>query len=342
MATVTRQEETNHTSDLDLTKYSLSRAIHNVVNSRRSSPGGFEQEISDEIAKRTGKSPRGFFIPWNAPVQTRALDTTSGEGGVATIVSKDVITVLRPRSVCMRLGATVLPDLKGGKLAIPVVNTGGTVVWVTEAAAPPAPTTITMADQIVMSPHTVSAYIDVTRRAIDLIPNIDEVILADLTAAVAAEVDRAAINGAGGDEILGIIPNPDVPSFAAGGPSRALLVGMEALVANANAGDDSLGWVCNPDTRALFRSTETSVGSGYYLWPDTTGPLGYRAGVRTGIPNDLVYGNWSDMGVGIWGSLDLVLNPYALSSSGGVRATAIMDVDVAVRHGASFCKASIT
>jgi hypothetical protein len=42
----------------------------------------------------------------------------------------------------------------------------------------------------------------------------------------------------------------------------------------------------------------------------------------------------------MYGGLDITVDPYALSTSGGVRIVALQNVDVAVRHAVSFCKSS--
>ena len=40
--------------------------------------------------------------------------------------------------------------------------------------------------------------------------------------------------------------------------------------------------------------------------------------------------------------LDMGVNPYANDKSGGVRVTALQDVDVAVRHPEAFCRGNNT
>ena len=41
--------------------------------------------------------------------------------------------------------------------------------------------------------------------------------------------------------------------------------------------------------------------------------------------------------IGMWGGLDLTIDPYTHSAKGRLRVVAFQDVDVAVRHPASFC-----
>ena len=76
--------------------------------------------------------------------------------------------------------------------------------------------------------------------------------------------------------------------------------------------------------------------------------LGYDAHVTNSVPSNLVkgssgavcsaviFGNWADLVIGMWGGLDLMLDPYALATSGGKRVIALQDVDIALRRVASF------
>jgi hypothetical protein len=54
------------------------------------------------------------------------------------------------------------------------------------------------------------------------------------------------------------------------------------------------------------------------------------------------FGVWDQILMGMWGALDLQVNPYALDKSGGVRVTAFQDVDVAVRYAESFARGNNT
>jgi HK97 family phage major capsid protein len=74
---------------------------------------------------------------------------------------------------------------------------------------------------------------------------------------------------------------------------------------------------------------------------------GYRAVVSNQVPSNLtkgtgtnlsaiIFGNWNDLIVGQWGTLDLMVDPYNQSTSGTVRVVALQDVDIAVRHPESF------
>ncbi|NCC97984.1 MAG: hypothetical protein EOM02_14245, partial [Synergistales bacterium] len=52
---------------------------------------------------------------------------------------------------------------------------------------------------------------------------------------------------------------------------------------------------------------------------------------------DVLFGNFADLLVGMWGGLELTTDPYTHSLKGRLRIVAMQDVDFAVRHVESFC-----
>lgn len=74
---------------------------------------------------------------------------------------------------------------------------------------------------------------------------------------------------------------------------------------------------------------------------------GYKAMASNQVPGDLakssgtalsaiIFGNFADVLIGLWGGLDLTVDTAALATSGGVRVIAMQDVDIALRNAASF------
>ena len=62
----------------------------------------------------------------------------------------------------------------------------------------------------------------------------------------------------------------------------------------------------------------------------------YPAPIDGSSLSAMIFGNFNDLVVGEWGSLDVIFDPYTNSTTGAMRVTAFMDVDVAVRHAESF------
>ena len=54
--------------------------------------------------------------------------------------------------------------------------------------------------------------------------------------------------------------------------------------------------------------------------------------------SSVIYGNWSELFMGIWSEIDLLTNPFesVAYSKGNVQIWAMMTVDIAVRYAASF------
>lgn len=75
--------------------------------------------------------------------------------------------------------------------------------------------------------------------------------------------------------------------------------------------------------------------------------IGYPAVATTGLPGNptgpvagtIIYGNWADLLIASWaGGLDILVNPFESTAylKGRILVRAMKDVDVAVRHAASF------
>ena len=80
------------------------------------------------------------------------------------------------------------------------------------------------------------------------------------------------------------------------------------------------------------------------LWGDGTNDgrvNDYRAAATNQAANHIVYfGNWEDVVMGLWGGLDIVVNPYTRDTDAVVRITVNTWGDLAVRHAASFAVSS--
>ena len=240
-----------------------------------------------------------------------------------------------------------------GNLAIPRQTGGATAYWVAEGVAP---TESQQAfDQVGLTPKTVAAFTDFSRKLLlQSSLDIENFVRADLATVLALELDRAAVNGSGsGSEPRGILNTSGIGAVAGGtnglAPTWANIVALETAVANANAAVNNLGYLTNTKVRGQLKGTEKWSTSGNPIWQDSSNPLnGYKAGVSNQVPSNLtkgtssgicsaiLFGNFADLIIGMWGSLDVLVNPYILSGTGSVRIEVFQDTDIAVRHPESF------
>jgi HK97 family phage major capsid protein len=134
-----------------------------------------------------------------------------------------------------------------------------------------------------------------------------------------------------------------------GAATFAKLVELETAVAVANADLGTLSYVTNPKVRGALKTKDKDTDTGQYVWGNDNTVNGYRAYASNLIPANLtkgsgsnlaaaIFGNWSDLVVGMWGGLDILVDPYTGSSSGTVRVVALQNVDVKLRQTASFAK----
>ena len=284
---------------------------------------------------------------------------TAGGNTIATeLLGSSFIDLLRNAMVLDRLGATFLRDLNGN-LAIPSQTGGATGYWVAENNPPTESQQTT--GQVALTPKTVGAYTDYSRRLL-LQSSIDVELFvrADLAATLAQMIQSAAINGPAGSgtEPCGILNTVGIGSVAGGttglAPAYSHVVDLETAVSNANADLGSLAYLTNSKVRGTLRKTQEFSGTnGRPVW--TSGAergigevLGYEAAVSNSVPSNLtksssvgicsalIFGNWADLIIGMWGGLDIMLDPYAGATSGTKRVIALQDVDVAARRVASF------
>ena len=52
----------------------------------------------------------------------------------------------------------------------------------------------------------------------------------------------------------------------------------------------------------------------------------------------VVFGNWSDLLIGNWNGVDVVVDPYTAAGTRQVKIVTSLWTDIAVRHGESFAK----
>lgn len=345
-------------SRAEVKEFSFLRAINALANPgdrKAQEAAGFERECSEAVGAKLGRSAQGFYIP--SDVLRRDLTAGTANAGGDTVstdlLAQDFISLLRNRMMVMQMGAQMMTGLSGN-VAIPRATGGATAYWVAESGAP---TESQQAfDQVTMSPTTVGAFTDISRRLIlQSSIDVEAFVRSDLATVLAIAIDAAAINGSGAsNQPTGILNVSGIGDVAGGtngaAPSWANIVELETDVSVANADIGSLGYLTNAKVRGKLKGTETFSGSnGVAVWAGGDTPLnGYRAGVSNQVPSNLtkgtasgvcsaiIFGNWSDLMIGQWGSLDLMVDPYSGSTSGTVRVVALQDVDVAVRHATSF------
>jgi HK97 family phage major capsid protein/HK97 family phage prohead protease len=330
-------------SETETRNWSVLRAIDYLAdpnNRAKREAAAFEIEASEAAAAKLGRSSRGITIP--NEVFRRDLKTTPDTQG-GNLVQTDLdaanfIDLLRNNSVLQQTGATTLTGLQGN-LSIPRLGGAGTAYWVSESTAvTESQQTI---EQVNMTPRSLGAMTDISRKLlIQSSIDVENMVRNDLAEVIALEIDRAALYGLGsGSEPLGLHNTTGIATENVGNndPSFADVVNMESDIAVANALTGSLAYVTRANIAGAMKVKTKDSGSGRFVNEDGV-VNGYPLYVSNQVEaGDIWYGNWSDLIIGYWSGLDLQVDPYTGGASGTVRVRVLQDVDVAVKHAASFC-----
>ena len=324
--------------------FSVVRAIRALANpSDRAAQEGarFEFEASAAAARAYGTTAQGLMIPADVLGNwKRDLNTSDDNEIVATnLMAGDFIDVLRNSSSVMQAGARMMPGLVGN-VAIPKKTAASSAGWISTeggAASESEPTFGTVS----LTPKTVGAFSDMTRQLIlQSTPSIEALVRDDLTQALALAIDAGALKGAGSSGApTGIYSTSGIntDSFAGATPTWAEIVGLETLVAEDNALMGNLSYIAPASLYGTLKTTAKATNQAIFAVDNDGTMNGYRTIVSNqATAGYLLFGNFSDLLIGMWGGLDLTVDPYTASTSGTIRVVALQSVDVAVRHAVSF------
>lgn len=336
-------------TDRETRQYSflrLFRALANPADQTLQRAAAFEFECAAAAAERSQRSPKGILVP--ADVLVRAINTsTSGSGAgdtggylVATdLMSQSFVEMLRNRTTIMQL-ATSMGGLVGN-IDIPTQAGGASGYWLGEDDE--ATLSAMEFDQFSLSPKTVAGMTELTRRML-MQSSLDVEALArrDLATALAQAIDAAGYYGSGSqNQPLGLFNTSglNAVTFGAANPTYAEVVQMETEIAADNADAGSMAYVHNARMRGHFKSTQKFASTnGAPIWEEGNTVNGYRAEVTNQITTgDVMFGNFADYLIGMWGGLDVIVDTSTHSARGRVRIVMMQDVDMAVRRKASFC-----
>lgn len=345
-------DQSDPVTNPDGRRYSLLRAIERRAQGLPLD--GYEGEVSQEIARRSGKAAQGFYLPFALPVERRDLGTSQAAGVIqTTVLGNRFIDLLRNRVVLANLGATVMEDMVG-PFALPKQASSGAGYWVAEGNAPTE--SQQAIGQVSFTPATLGAFTDITRSLTKQTSmSAEQFVRDDLTRVLAIELDRTGINGSGsGAQPTGILQDSEIATVAigtnGGAPTWAKIVEMESTVAAANADVASMAYLTSALGRGKLKTTEKgSAGYPVYLWDSGNLVNGYRAVATNQVPSNLskgsgsnltaaIFGDFSALVMAMWGGVDIVVDPYSQSTSGTVRVVALVDAQIKFRTKESLCK----
>ena len=338
---------------------------------------GFEREISDELAKRTGRAVQGILLPdfignraaanasdGTLTLGTPAYDTDTAAGGISGIggTGKDPIATMLlagqfidalVATLVLReqLGAEVLTGLVGN-IAIPK---GGSITggWISAEGGNAAKKNPTFG-QITATPHTYGAYVDITRKLLlQSSVNVQAKVLEWLMYACANGLETAAFQGTGtAGQPTGLCTALAGTAWS-NAPTFDKIVDLIAAAKTANSYKPSMKFVGNSGVWAKLAKTRdyeiltdgaatpknvAAIGGSVRLLDTATNKVIGRDFVEANLmPNaKLLFGDFTQLTVCLWSGTDIVVDPYANDTNGGLRLVALQDSDILIKRTESF------
>jgi HK97 family phage major capsid protein len=275
------------------------------------------------------------------------------------LLAESFIEVLRNQSIVARLGARFLTGLIGN-VDIPRRSSATQTYWVGESVA--VTESEATFDKVSLRPKTLGALSRMSRLALmQTTPAIEMLTRFDMAQQMALGMDLAALSGSGTGGVPTGITNQAGVGSVVGGTNGApisfdYLIQMYSQINVANAPQDALSFAFNAKVRGYLATIKATTGQ--YLW-NPNGNMGesftkdiqgydyamsnqlrytLTKGTSTGVCSELIFGNWSELLIGEWGVMEVLVNPYENGAyeAGDVLIRALQTCDVQLRHGASF------
>lgn len=301
---------------------------------------GAAAEMHAELERRHGAASHGGILVPLSLFENRANTTTTTGDLVGVDYRPDqFIGPLRNSLLIRALGVRTLSGLVGD-VSIGKHGAGLSTGWVLEGGNLPE-SDMAFAG-VTLTPKHVGGITEMSRQALQqTAPGIESLARDDLSYAIAAAVDAAIVAGTGlAGQPAGVIGRAGVQT--ADLPATwADVLDIEQQLRGANVGPT--GWYTGTAVQTALRKIlkSASAGSEYLATATTIGDL--PAASSNAAPADTaILGDWSQVLVGQWGAVELLVNPYAEAPyrRGGVLIRAFSTVDIAVRHENAFVVAT--
>jgi HK97 family phage major capsid protein len=190
--------------------------------------------------------------------------------------------------------------------------------------------------------------------------DVESVVRGDIAQAISLAWDLAGIHGSGAsNQPTGIYKATGPNAVAMGGvPTFGKIVDMITECAKDNAILTNLGFVTTPGMAGKMMQTLVASAAGSnMIW---TGSIidglmnGHKAlasnqvsaimsasDASGGSSHGLIFGSWDELLIGLFGpGLEIIVDPYAKKKQALIEVTGFQMADIAIRHGAAFCKAT--
>lgn len=294
---------------------------------------GAEKELN-EIGLEENRNA-GVATPDNSritiPMSALRAQSVTGDSGTkgGELVVKDTPRVqmpFQPATFLESLGATRLSGLTGGAIPLPV-GQKYTMQWLAENAdITPQDKNFTGPE---LKPERLGGAVDISRRLIlQSSPDVEMLVRQLILRAYTTALNAASINGAGSaNEPGGLLNKANIglsSVLAAEAYKWAHVTELMGLVDAEDATEASRAYLMSPQLRAAGMSTTKDAGSGRFIQEFRNELNGENAAATSLVPTlsgnqVLIYGDFSKLFIGEWGSISLLEDPYSAALGNKLR-----------------------
>ncbi|MCR9128445.1 MAG: phage major capsid protein [Alphaproteobacteria bacterium] len=313
---------------------------------------GQTAEIIQEL--RSKGDFRGLPVPWQA-LEQRAGETVAS-GTPDPVQTRPIIDRLFPASVAGRMGVQAV-TIGQGEVEWPVTTSSVSAGWAaSETGSVASPTAYATTDRPLAPDNTLGVQMKITRKTLKQSGSaLEAAVRRDMAGAIGAALDQAVFLGSGSSgEPLGLIAGASTYGItetaidAAASWSAFREAVVRFLTSNAAGSPEAVRLLIRPETWAALDGAYIDTGSGFTEFDHLTRNI--PRGNVTMSANALAEPSGSPAAasallttnaagvppafVGLWGSVDVVRDPYTDAASGGLRLTGLATVDVTVSRPA--------
>lgn len=311
-------------------KYSLLRALQGAVG--MDVDDSVERRASDELYQQSGlkRAKNSFMVRAN-----EFIGTGSGAGMIGTEHRGDLFVELLRKRMGVR-GFTLLSGLRSNvEIPVQTAHVEAELIGINAALTGQTPSV----DKITLSPKKFGATVTV---ALDLIaqsnPDAVAFVMRDIEAQIARKLDAAILKGNVSPAIAGVAGTTGVQTVTIADIAQATWHDMLKFYGKIGEYDlaTAPAWVMSAADAQTMKGISKGAGGGRFVMED--GRIdGYEVNVSGMIQTgDIFFGSWSDVLVGQWGGLEMIVDPYTQAASGMLVITARLLADIAVRNPQGF------
>lgn len=314
-------------------EFRLIKAIRDVANNR--SMDEVTKAVANAGAEEMRKSGLSFGGQIQLPLESRTITVASEHDDVIETEFTNILEPLRAKNVLVAAGAKYLTNLVGD-VQVPIM-TKTNVGWAGEVAD--ATSGDPTFNHVTLSPKRLTAYIDLSKQFIaqDSLAA-EQLIREDLVKAINNKLEETILGNASGTNtqpqgMFDAISATSVTGYTD-------IVSKEADIEDANVYNECV-YVMSNKAKAALRAMAKSNKSTQLVYEN--GEVDGTKAINTSMIADkkYIYGDFSNLAIGQWSGLDLLVDPYTLARSGQIRIVVNAYFDAKILREEAFTAGSI-